>query len=151
MKGEENILCIIIKLLCIFVQARAPHGTMPSVSWNPWPQATTYPDSMVSGMFAARRYRSRWSQEKAYVCSYPGCGKAFFHVHNLQRHQKAKHEGIACKLVWRYRSRFSTDKTYVCPYPGCGKTFFHVQNLDRHQRDKHGVICGKINNDSQEN
>ena len=48
-------------------------------------------------MYPSQR-RSRDSKGKKYLCPQPGCGKAFFHLPNLCRHQRQANHGRGYKI-----------------------------------------------------
>jgi len=97
---------------------------------------------------------------RSFVCDSPGCGKAFKHKSDFERHElihrKLKH--FACtncskrftrkQDLKRHLAVHSTDKPFVCEVEGCGKRFTLRNNLSRHTKIHAGVRfacaeCGK--------
>ncbi len=63
-----------------------------------------------------------------YLCTYPGCDKAFSRPSSLRIHGHS-HTG---------------EKPYACPIRGCGKRFSVRSNMKRHEKGCHGgnqVLC----------
>lgn len=98
---------------------------------------------------------------KSFVCSYDGCGEAFYKHQSLKAHIRAVHEGHHghdCKICGKHFDRpnrlmthmernHSDSAKFVCDYPGCHKSFRVWSALQLHMKTEHPrlecKICGR--------
>ena len=66
----------------------------------------TFTDPMVA---LPRQRRTRFAKDKAYVCSFPGCGASFYHRSNATRHECHKHGRQRIKLGPRQQGQVHID------------------------------------------
>lgn len=102
------------------------------------------------------------TQEKPYVCTFDGCGKAFALASALTIHmsecseieresarpEKPSHPACraftnACRMV---PGTHTGDKPFECPYEGCSASFAESSNLSKHVRTHRGdksYVCSE--------
>ncbi|KAG9236681.1 hypothetical protein BJ875DRAFT_213055 [Amylocarpus encephaloides] len=64
------------------------------------------------------------ADDRACVCPYPDCDKAYYEDKHLQQHIKGSHK---------------QERKYICDWQGCGKSFLTGTRLRRHQATHQGV------------
>ncbi|KDQ27708.1 hypothetical protein PLEOSDRAFT_1056240, partial [Pleurotus ostreatus PC15] len=80
--------------------------------------------STFTRRFNLRGHLRSHTEERPYVCEWPGCKKGFARQHDCKRHQalhSAKSQNNLCR--------------------GCKKTFSRLDALNRHLRSEGGAEC----------
>lgn len=68
--------------------------------------------------------------EKPYVCTFPGCGKAYSNSSDRFKHSRTH----------------AVDKPYACKIPGCPKRYTDPSSLRKHVKTyKHFTIAANVN------